>query len=191
MRSGKRIGNLEVVLEDTSVPDFVETWYSEWIIQDDVLRDLRQAGLTGFEVKPTTASFKKSKEPTPIFWEVIVTGWGGMASPASGIALDEENSCSACGMLRYKQGTNPANIISSDNWDGSDFFMVWPLPNYKFVSGKAAKFIKEKKYTGCKIIPARELAFSNRVMPGFGPDRLSHYMPSDRARELGDPLGIY
>jgi hypothetical protein len=191
MRAGKRISNLHVELEDGVVEDFVQTQYSEWLIQDHVLQSFREMGLTGFEVKPVNARFKKSAETPPNFWELIVTGWGGTASPKSGIAIDMDKSCATCGLLRYTGATHSDKIIDSDQWDSSDFFMVWPLVKYPFLSAAAAKAILEKSFSGVRLTPAGSLTFSPHVVPGFGPGRLSYYMPEKRSHQLGDPLGIY
>ena len=77
-RAGKRMPFLRVVLPHTDVEDFVHTWYGEWLIQDHVLRVLRDNGITGFEVKLVDARFAKSDSAPPVLWELVVTGWGGL-----------------------------------------------------------------------------------------------------------------
>jgi len=191
MRSGKRTTDLNVVLKEGDVEDFVQTQYSEWMIQDHVLRTFQNEGLSGFEVKHVTARFRKSKAPAPNLWEIIVTGWAGMASQESGITLDIVRSCPGCGMLCYTGATHPDKIIDRSQWDGSDFFMVWPLPRFVFLSDKAAEVIKKNGFTGINLQRAEALTFSPYVIPGFGPGRLHYFMPIERAHELGDPLGIF
>jgi len=66
--------------------------------------------------------------------------------------------------------------------------MVWPLPLYRFVTQRVADFIRQQKLTGCELIPVERLEF---IGDGFSPGGLSSYMPQKRARELGEPLGIY
>jgi hypothetical protein len=53
----------------------------------------------------------------------------------------------------------------------------------------AAQIIRRERLTGIKLLPASEV----RLRSGgtLGPGRLSHWMPEKRARELGEPLGIY
>ncbi|MGN6424366.1 MAG: hypothetical protein ACTHLA_13755 [Asticcacaulis sp.] len=190
-RGGKRLSDLHVILEDDSPEDFIRTWYSEWIIQDHVLKELREENVTGFEVRPVEARFKNNKNIPPKLWEIVVTGWGGMADPASGITLDKTRSCNACGFLRYTGATHPEKILDTKQWDGGDFFMVWPLVTCIFLSPKAKQLLSEKLYTGCNLSKASEITFSSHVIPGFGPGRLSYWMPDTRAHELGDGLGIY
>ena len=186
-RGGKRIGNLTVVLNPQKAGDFVWTWYSDCLIQDHVLKLFRQEGFTGFEVKPVTVKTKKGINIPPLtLWEVVLTGWGGMASPQSGIKLVKQ--CYSCGLLKYSGFDNPSKIIDTSLWDGSDFFMVWPLPKFIFVTERVVSFIKKEKLTGCQLIPVDKLPISEL---GLGPGRLSHWMPEERARVLGEPLGIY
>ncbi|MBC7352010.1 MAG: hypothetical protein H5U08_06600 [Thermogutta sp.] len=187
-RPGKRQPNLSIVLPGKTVDDvddFVWTWYSECLVQDHVLELFRRAGLTGYEVKPVTAKFKQSTEPPPRLWELVVTGWARMAPPESGIRLVKK--CDACGLLKYSGCDNPERLIDPSQWDGSDFFIVWPLPKFIFVTDRVAKLIRENRLTGVVLKDPTKLKF---VSDGFSPGRLSRWMPEARARELGGPLGI-
>ena len=114
-----------------------------------------------------------------------------MAKSESGIRLDEAKSCSVCGHLRYTELLNAEQLIDESKWDGSDFFMVWPLPKYVFVTERVVNVIREHHLTGVRIVPVSELKPSRHVIPGYSPGRLSYSMPEKRARELGEPLGIY
>ena len=186
-RGGARVINLNVVVPDGQVQSFVWTWYSECLLQDLTLKMLRSEGLTGFEVEPVTARFRKSTNRPPKLWELVVTGWAGMAKAESGIHLNQAKSCPVCGHLTYTGLINPQELIDTDKWDGSDFFMVWPMPRYVFVSQRAAKIIRDHHLTGGRLVPISELEPTD----GFAPGRLHYYMPEQMARELGEPLGIY
>ncbi len=186
-RDGKRLTNLTVVLPDSEVQDFVCTWYSELLIQTRALQVLKSVGITGFEVEPVVARFEKSSERPPELWELRVTGWAGIAKPESGIHLDEALTCRVCGHLRYTGLANPEQLIDEKTWDGSDFFMVWPMPRYVFVTEQVAAVVRDYHLTGVKVVPVGEL----KKTDGFTPGRLHYYMPEDRARQLGEPLGIY
>jgi len=192
MRGGKRLGDLTVMLNAKKVGDIVWTWYSECLIQDRVLALFRQEGFTGFEVKPVTVKTKKGINiPPATLWEVVVTGWGGMASPESGIKLIKH--CSGCGHLEYSGFDDPSKIIDPSLWDGSDFFMVWPLPKFIFVTERVMNFIKKEKLTGCRLVSVEKLPVDKLLVSevGLSPGRLSYWMPEERARTLGEPLGIY
>ena len=187
-RAGKRITDLHIVVPSHGISDFIRTpVLSYCVIRDQVMRLFRKEGITGFVVKPVKVQCSRTDEAPPILWELVVTGWAGMAKPASGVRLDESASCRECGHLRYKGLCNPKELIDGSQWDGSDFFMVWPLPKYIFVTNRVVTIIRDHRLTGFHPAPVSEL----RKTDGFTPGRLHYYMPEDRARQLGEPLGIY
>lgn len=187
--TGKRLTNLSVILPNGPVEDFVWTWYSQCLMQDRTLQLLRAFNFTGFEVKPVTARFKRSTaEQPPTLWELILTGWAGMANPASGLRFDEAKSCAICGHLTYTGLLHPEQLIDEKAWDGSDFFMVWPFPRFVFVTERVVSMIGEHDLTGVQIACGSNF---KSVTDEFSPGRLSYLMPEKRARELGEPLGIY
>lgn len=204
-RPGRRLTDLSVRLTSTVVSDFVWTWHSECLIRDHVLAAFREQGFTGFDVRSVAARYKRrgdrrdpcddnpgvetrvaSQTEVPRLWELVVTGWGGAAPPESGVHL--ASTCDACGLLVYSGITDPQRLIDASQWDGSDFFMVWPLPLYIFVTDRVAEFIERRRFRGAQLRPLAEL---RRTTNGFGPGRLSLWMPDERARLLGEPLGIY
>ena len=188
-RAGKRLTNLSVLLPRKDVQDFVWTWYSECLIQDRVLKLFREHDLTGYEVKPVNARFKaRTAEEPPRLWEVIVTGWGGVAPEESGVRLRE--NCPACGYLDYGGPVDYSLLISETQWDGSDFFIVWPFPRIIFVTDRVAGIITRHELKGLQLDRPEDLRFA-RIAEGAAPGRLSYWMPDERARELGEPLGIY
>jgi hypothetical protein len=184
---GNRLVDLNVILHDVEMADFIWTWYSECLVQESALAMLRSYGFTGFEVKPVNARFSTSLRRPPNLWELVVTGWAGMARHESGIRPDKSNSCITCGQLTYTGLQKPDELIQMSSWDESDFFMVWPMPKYIFVTRRVCEAIRSHKLTGIQVIPSAELEKTS----GFTPGRLHYYMPADRAHQLGDPLGIY
>ena len=187
-RGGCRLTPLKLVLSREPVDDFVWTWASELLITDDVAAEFKSRQLTGYNLLPAHARFsgKKSSRTPPRLWEVQVTGWAGLANPDSGVQLLEQTPC--CGHLRYSACTSPARLIDESKWDGTDVFMVWPLPLFRFVSDRAASVILENEFTGVRLVRPDELTFT---AGGFSPGRLSYWMPQERAQALGAPLGIY
>jgi len=188
-RPGKRLTGLSVTLPGYNIEDFVWTWYSECLITDRVLELFKDSGVTGFEVKPVRAAFKRAQESPPRLWQLVVTGWAGIAPPESGIKLIED--CPACGHKVYSAWTNPERLVTPSQWDGSDFFMVWPLPMHIFLTERVAQLIRESSLAGSILKPSENLVFSPQVVPTLSPGRLLYHMPEQRARELGEPLGIY
>ena len=187
-RGGKRLTDLSVVLPGSNTQDFVWTWYSECLLTDRVLELFKAEGFTGFEIKPVKTRYKKAKQTPPRLWELVVTGWAGMAPQETGVELIESKSCQTCNHAVYSACLYPDKLIDESQWDGSDFFMVWPLPKYIFITDRVAEAIRREHLTGAVLKPPSELTFSGG---GFGPGRLSRWMPEARARELGEPLGIY
>lgn len=186
-RGGKRLTDLSVTLPRGAVQDFVWTWYSECLIQDRVLTILRDNNLSGFDVKPVKARFKDSdpgSQPPAKLWELVLTGWAGLASAESGIRLRE--FCDGCSYAVYTGLQSPEKLINVASWDGSDFFMVWPMPNYVFVTDRVVDVIRKNKFTGVKIRAANDLQTTEGHIPG----RLSHSMPEDLARERALVSGI-
>lgn len=186
-RVGPRRKPLSILLPRLSVEDFVWTWYSDLLIQEHVLEFLEEHSLSGYTTRLAKCGFKgkKSTASPPSLFEFRVTGWGGMAARESGIRLIK--SCESCGLLRYSAASGPERLIDSSQWDGSDFFMVWPLPRYIFMTEKAASLLRFARFKGIVILPVWKLDLGDT---GFSPGRLSYWMEPERARLLGGPLGI-
>jgi len=186
---GKRLTDLSITLPGGTVQDFVWTWQSECLVQDRVVEMFEAKGFTGYDVRPARARFKRSvgREP-PRLWELIVTGWGGMASKESGIKLIER--CEGCGHTVYSGSSNPGALIDVSQWDGSDFFIVWPLPKFIFVTDRVAQVIRENRLTGAMLTQPKDLDLSGGLLGTFSPGRLSDWMPEERARQLGAVLGL-
>ena len=188
LRGGKRTTDLKIVLRTTELHDFI--WFDyggECIIQDRVLQLLRDHHVSGFEVRPVDARFEGSNKVPPTLWEVVVTGWAGMARPQSGILLDASAGCLECGYLHYTGLSKPKELVDRSCWEGGDFFILWPMPRYIFVTAHVITIVRDHQLTGTRHTPVAELAKTD----GFTPGRLHYYMPDDRAWKLGKPLGIY
>lgn len=184
-RAGRRITKLAVTLPTNRVEDFIWTWASECLVQLRVLGVFKQKEFSGYTTKPAEVGFKiESSSGPPKVKELVVTGWAGMAAPESGIRLVE--ACTDCGLLRYSGATTPCKLICESSWDGSDFFIVWPLPKFIFVTEKVAKSIRNEKFSGVALSPVGDLDLKKDFCPG----RLSYWMPNTRARKLGRHLAI-
>ena len=57
-----------------------------------------------------------------------------------------------------------------------------------FVTDRVVRLMRRERVTGCTLAPVSELECNSA---GLNPGRLSYWMPEARARELGEPLGIY
>jgi hypothetical protein len=185
-RGGKRIGELEIVVDPRSVKDFTWTWVSDILISPVVVELFKNYRVTGWQTEPAKVSYRKGiRTKPPELSELIVTGWGGWAAPAAGVQLVE--SCPACGHKVYSIA-EPSRLVDADAWDGSDLFIVWPLPRYRFASDRLARILRQNHVSGVDLIPAPRIPTKRgaHVTPGF----LATSMPEHRVRELGPRFGI-
>jgi len=193
--SGRMLNPLTVIIKSHRIGDFNWTWFGDCVLTDKVAGIFKEEGFTGYELAPVTVSKMKVRENSdfrpPRLWELKVHGWGGMAPEESGVRLLEE--CKECGLLEYSDFEYASKLIDEKLWDGSDFFMVWPLPRYFFVTERVREVIINHKLTGCTLIPYTELPnkYEKKLLGTISPGRLRRWMPEDRAHKLGDPLGIY
>jgi hypothetical protein len=186
-RTGKRLTKLSIILPSGPTKDFVWTWAGDLLVTEHCLAVLQSSKITGFEVKGAKVTHKHPSDlQPPKLYEFVVTGWAGLAAPESGLSLT--NSCPACGDLEYSIA-NPVCLIDASSWDGSDIFIVWPLPLFRFADDRTADVIRREKLTGIKLLKASDVPLRRGVT--LGPGRLSQWMPEERARDLGEPLGIY
>lgn len=158
-RPGERLTALTIILPSPKVDDFVWTWYSDCLITDQVLQLFRQAGLTGFKVRPVVVERVKRLgkgrlEEIPRLWELVVTGKGGDARPESGIRV--VYCCGACGMVRYSSYQNGI-LVDEEQWDGSDFFIVNGYPKHILVTERMKELIIAHRLTNCVLISVEAL----------------------------------
>ena len=184
-RGGKRLNDLNITLSRGTVQDFVWTWYSECLFQCQVLTLFRSEGFTGFDVKPIKARFKKGNHEPPTLWELVVRGWGGVAD--QNLASDDFCIVRDVNLRNTLASGNPQNLIDDKQWDGSDFFIVWPMPRLVFVTERVANCIRDHQLTGVLLRDVRGLTDVGK--DGLSGGRLSDWMPESRARELGERPG--
>ncbi|MCX5661858.1 MAG: hypothetical protein NTW19_19445 [Planctomycetota bacterium] len=178
----KLIPPLGVIFRKKVDTDFRWTWNSDCILTAKAIEVLRDEHVTGFEARPIRAA--SPRQALPPLWEMVVTGWGGMASEASGIQLTYR--CPGCGHLKYSGALQADALVDESRWDGSDVFMVWPMPRFFLAAPRVTTIIRKHKLTGVRAVPLHKL----NLRDGFTPGRLSQWMPEERARELGEPLDI-
>jgi hypothetical protein len=186
LHAGRRLGDLGVTIDPAGIKDFTWTWPHNILVSERLLDLFLRHRVTGYEIRPATLSYsKRSPSKPPPMYELIVTGWGGIAAPGAGLKLAKW--CPTCNHKIYSIAV-PSRLIDPEAWDGSDLFIVWPLPRYRFVSDRLANILREERMTGVKLIPATEIPFEpgNHASPG----RLLDWMPAKHAHALGDGLGI-
>jgi hypothetical protein len=182
----RRIGDLSITVPSSFVKDFTWSWSSDILISQKVLDIFEKHNVTGFKATPAKVIYSNSTNiKPPTLFELVVTGWGGNGAATADVKLLE--SCPSCGHKHYSIA-EPSHLIDPAAWDGSDLFIVWPIPKYRFASDRLANIMREERISGVKLIPASEIPMKqgNKVSPG----RLTYWMPEARAHELGDVLGI-
>jgi hypothetical protein len=159
--------NLTVILPSPRIGDFVWTWYSDCLITDRVLKLFQGAGFTGFEPRPVAVEkvqgVRKGTEfAIPTLWELTVAGLAGDADPASGIKVIEV--CYGCHMTTYSSFRNGI-IVSKDNWDGSDFFVINGYPKCILVSERVKELIIYERLVNCALVVSTELQWNSGPRP--------------------------
>lgn len=182
---GRRNSPLDMIIPCDPAPSMIFTWMSECLVQEPTRLIFVSERLTGFSVLPARAKIKRTGRSIPVH-EMAVTGWGGVAPEASGIR--ELERCPGCGLLVYSRIKAPEKLIDIHNWDGSDFFIVWPLPRFRFVTERVVEVCKRRGVTGVAF--SQNWPITRRDSGSYSPGRLSYYMPRERAHYLGEALGI-
>ncbi|GEM_PF-3929192 len=166
---------LRIILPPRGIEGMSFTVMGECLIDAVVLSAFRDAGLRGFGVKTVFASSTKpnltdSRTPQcfalPDVWELVPTGFGGIASPDAGTAL--MRLCAGCGYSKYSAIANLDRVFDQTEWDGSDVFRIWPIPVVMFVSDRAAEILHRLRLPGISIrcIDACEELCGNTLTPG-------------------------
>lgn len=113
-------------------------------------------------------------------WEIVVVlgDFGGL------VIRDEE----IIDGLRRENLPKEFQTVDASAWDGSDLFIVWPLPGYRFASSRLANILRQEKISGAELIPAIKIPVERGAK--VAPASITYCMPEDRARELGRRFGI-
>jgi len=158
------------------------------LVHTGLLTKMRSAGFTGYSVRPAIVRFRDGFVSYE-YQRLGITGWGGLARTESGIQLVEQ--CSGCAKNRWSALIDPSRLIDRNQWNGEDFFIVWPLANYIFVSKRAADFLVSWKVRNCAI---RDLSSTcgDELFGGndFRAGSLAGVLPSELALKFGKPLGL-
>ena len=162
-RAGRRLTDLFLDVLSWNVVDFSRTMLSDIVFTDRALKVLREAGLTGFEIRNTNieglpAGVKSSALPT--LWEFVVTGYAGPAHSASGIV--KLRKCDACGLVTnsaFERGL----LVNESTYDGSDFFTVAEYPKYVLASHRAKVAIESAGLTNIEFVDSSKLEWPKGV----------------------------
>jgi hypothetical protein len=157
--------------------DFLWTPYSEAIVGEDVVRVFSECGIAGCEFIPAELENTMGDQVASDLYELRVTGWGGMASAESGVRVLEE--CPHCKHRVFSGYTDASRLVDLDAWDGSDIFIVWPLPRYLLAVESVKEALVERQLTGVKAVPISKLP---KVVAGtLTPGNIRDWFDTDRA----------
>ena len=164
-------------------------WGAGVAMHEQLLREFRKEGFTGYRIKPALVRFRDGSTSDE-YSEFVVTGWAGMASPESGIKLLQ--SCQGCQWKRYSAITDFDKVIDWSQWTGEDFFIVWPLGARRLCSERVAQWLLDRRIKSMRVECgfaeiARDPLFAKL---GYVGGRLTNYLPEDLAVKYGTPLGL-
>ncbi len=186
-RPGKRIRDLSVEFPLEALADEMSwTGDSDCLARQSLSSLFRLSGITGFETRPIEVTL--GGIPIDHDQEELVTvGWGGIATPGSGVKLDDNESCLACGHLVYTGVQDWSNLIDFDQWDGSDIFIVWPLPRFILVTDKVAKLLTDNKISELTLTPLRAMEPQEDEL---SPGRVGYWLSEEKMRSVSVPSDI-
>lgn len=180
---GRRPGMMGLVPPGSLRPHVLVSVMSEFAVQEVVAERLAAIGATGYELRPMTLQTKRGALiPEPRYWELVVTGFGGFAPAASGAALTMR--CPNCGREEYREPTNPAALAAAEPWDGSDIFLIWPLPKYLIVTDRIVQLFGRECFTGVKFVELKDLPFGTG---GLAPGRLDDWLTPEKWQWVQSP----
>lgn len=184
-KSNKRSTPLSVVAPIVPRYDFQWTTYGECIVNETVKQSFENARFSGVAFRPARAFTSSGDEYNQPLYELLIEGWGGVASAASGI--EEIESCPFCGHRVYSSVTDPASIFDFDEWDGSDVFMIWPMPRYVMVVGSVRDFILTSGFSGVEvrlIVDFPKTIAGTNIPMTFTPGSVGDYFSGARGSEI-------
>ncbi|MDE3202473.1 MAG: hypothetical protein KGN79_16305 [Acidobacteriota bacterium] len=186
LEGSRRVGRLNLHMQHNDRSQWIIWSVAGMVIHQDILEEFEKERFTGYRTEPATVQFKDgviSQE----YQEFIVTGWAGIARPESGVKVRQD--CPACHWKSYTGIKNTEQLVAWSQWTGEDFFMVWPLPLYIFVTERVADWFKAKK-SRRYIVRGPEDRGHLAKTTGFTVGLLSNFMPVDLAVKYGRPLGL-
>jgi hypothetical protein len=160
---GARI-DAQVSHDKRDEPVIWTTPFPRCLVHDRFAAELRSLCFKGLRFGPATVRFRNGFVSDE-YKRLVVTGWAGIAHPESGVRLLK--CCSGCAVREYSPLTKPSRIVDVEQWQGDDFFLVWPLLDYVFVTGRAAECFQSVRVRGCSV-RALKLTATKEEIFGWG-----------------------
>jgi hypothetical protein len=164
-------------------------WTDGCVVHERLLADFEREGFSGYRTYPGSVRFRDGSVSEE-YRRFIVAGWAGIASPESGVRLID--SCSGCMNKTYSPVTDFDKVIDWSQWNGDDFFIVWPLIGRKLITSRVAQWLSHHKIRSLGLSREFESLKESKALSSlkFERGRLSDYLPQDVATKYGGPLGL-
>jgi len=178
---------LKIVAPVQRMTDFEWTVYRDIIIEEDIVDSLKSADFSGVKFQGVEL-FTTTKTPLGRrAFELTAVGWGGMARADSGIHVVKE--CPFCKRRVYSGFKDPERLFSSEEWDGSDFFVIWPMPKYVFITRKVVDYMLKSGYSGVLVKPINK--FPKSIAVGYSPGHLDDWFDGQKLAAIKRQFGSY
>jgi hypothetical protein len=146
------------------------------LLHDEIFRVLESEELTGWTRIPAQLQFRDGSISDE-YAELHIAGFGGIVPETSGNKLLWR--CRGCGVREYAGTLRGAEIEKIIDWDGSDFFKVWPAMAMSFCTDRARGVLER-----C----APELEFSpmsaQADVTSYGDGNIPPYHPDNVRRKI-------
>lgn len=182
----RRLRPLRLIAPVRPITDFQWSQYDECIVTARVKAVFVEEAVSGVEFrKIETFTTAGDRFATQELYELVVSGWGGMAPASSGVKVIEE--CPYCDRRVFSRYTNPVRLFDLERWDGSDVFLIWPLPRYILTLGRVKDLIAKNRFTGVRIRSLAELPM-NPLIDTLTPGSVADWFDDERAEELSNEV---
>ena len=158
--------------------DVTWSWFSDAIVTPDVYDLFKSHGFTGCTFSRVELYNMYEELTGQEAYHLEVTGWGGVASPESGVRVIMQ--CPVCEHAVYESFNDSLALFNEKRWDGSDVFMIWPLPKTIFITERVKNMIETFDIGGVEIIPLKRIRTSidGTLIPGS----VWNYLPENIAK---------
>lgn len=151
---------------------------SSFVFRNKVFAEFEKENLTGWIRNPASIHRADSTVETG-FGELWIKGFAGIANQKGGCRLLWK--CRTCGNTRYAPGFSVADAFKNLDWDGSDFFTLWPLVNYRFCTDRAKAVLERFHTEEIRFINAEELTKPLRI---YGDAPIPPFYSTDAKRQI-------
>lgn len=190
-RHQRRSRPLRVIAPVRPRSDFQWTHYNDCIVSARVKAVMVESAISGVAFREVeTFTTAGDRFATHELYELVVTGWGGMAPASSGVTVIEE--CPFCRRRVFSRFTDPGRMFDLERWDGTDIFLIWPLPKFIFAMGSVRDLLARNGFSGVGICPITTVPM-HPLITTLTPGSIADWFDGARVQELSraveDSLG--